>query len=233
MVETIKKFALVFTCIVCAVIIYYKVDAIRMGGFIMFPVILSSLFAFAVIFAKLRQFSNGRIDMDGFLKSIFECIERNRIKEAIDLCDRSPSPAAYVLRIGIMKYDRSKDEIKEALEGSFMEVVPVFEDGFSTLSSIIQIVPLLGFLGVVIAMVHGLQIMQATGASFVGCRTQDFTSCVWEALICSAISLTVAIVLLVAYNFLTAKSAAFIDEMERGCMRLSNFLLERRGSLDV
>lgn len=228
MLETFKKFILIFVCVICAVLIFFKVDLIRMGGYVMFPMVLSSLFAFTVIFAKIRQFSISHIDLDSFLKNIFECIERHRIKEAIDLCDHSESPMAYVLKVGIMKYDCQKDEIKEAMESAFLDVVPVFEEGLSILSSIIQILPLLGFLGVAVGMVHIFQVVRLHGMSFAGCWTQDFSFCIWEALICSIASLVLSIILLSAYNFLIAKAGFLVDEMERGCGKLLNFLLERR-----
>ncbi len=233
MTEKIKKPVLIFSCIVCAGLIFLKVDFMRLGGFMMFPIILSSLFASAVIFAKIRQFFLIRFDTELLLKNIFECIERQRIKEAIDLCDNAPTPIAHILKVGIMKYDCSKDEIKAAMESSFLEVAPIFEDGLTILFSIIQIIPLLGFIGVAIAMVHIFQVMQANGMSFAGYWIKGYNFGAWEALLCPLVSLVVATVLLIAYNYLTARANYFIEEAQKAAMKLFNFLLERRESFNV
>lgn len=233
MIESIRRFMLVFICIVCAILIFLQVSIMRIGGFMMFPIILSSLFAFSVIFAKIRQFFKSQFDLESFLKNIFECIERQRIKEAIDLCDSASSPIAYIFKVGIMKYDCPKDEIKAVMESAFLDVISIFEDGLAMLFSIIQIVPLLGFIGVLMGMIHIFQVIQANGMSFTGCLAAGYVTGVWEALICSIVSLLLAVILLIAYNYLTIRADFFIGEAQKGSMKLFNFFLERRGSFDV
>lgn len=230
MIEKIKKSILVFSCVVCAGLIFWKVDFIRMGGFMMFPIILSSIFAFVVIFAKIHQFLMIRFDIEALLKNIFECIERQRIKEAIDLCDHASTPTAHLLKVGIMKYDCPKDEIKASMESSFLDVVFILEDGLAVLSSIVQIVPLLGFIGVVIAMIHIFQIMQANGMSLAGHWSKGYDFGTWEALVCSLVSLVVSTILLMAYNYLSARADFFIEEAQKAGMRLFSFFLEKRES---
>ncbi|MFH1692072.1 MAG: MotA/TolQ/ExbB proton channel family protein [Candidatus Omnitrophota bacterium] len=233
MVERVRNFILVCICVGCSFLIFSKVALIRMGGYMMFPIILSSLFAFGVIFAKMRQFLKTQFNLEAFLKNIFECIERQRIKEAIDLCDSAPSPIAHIFKAGIMKYDCPKEEIKAVMERSFLEVVSIFEEGIAVLFSIVQIVPLLGFIGVLIGMIHIFQAMQANGMSFSNCLANGYAFGVWEALICSAISLLLSIVLLIAYHYLAARADFFIEEAQKGSMKLFNFFLERRESFNV
>lgn len=228
MVNKALKIALITLSVVSAFLIFAKVELVHRGGPVMIPVLFVSIFAFAIVWAKLKQFSKYTIDVENLMKNIFERMERQRIKEAIDLCDHTPVPLARILRAGIMKYDRPKDEIKEAMEDALLYEMPLLEENLSILSTIIQIAPLLGILGTLVGLIKIFQVIQARSAAFVPIATADLTPGIWEALICSAAGFLVAIPLLIASNYLASRVRSFVDEVERAATELVAFYMERR-----
>lgn len=207
---------------------YMKIELIRQGGIFMVPILFCSMLAFAVIFSKMVQFSRMRVDSQGLLKSVFEALERQRLKEAVDICNNSNSPVAKVLKAGIMKYDRPKDELKEAMQDSFLYENPQLEEQLPILSTIIQITPLFGFLGALAGMMNAIYVLQAKNASGLAVNVMDIAPGIWQALICSAFGFLVAIPLVIANNFLNSHIKHIVDEMERAATELLNFLMDRR-----
>lgn len=213
-----------------AVLIYLKVESIRMGGPVMVPLLLSSIFGFAIIIEKFAQFSKEELNTQTLLKNIFESIERQRLKEAIDICDQANVGVARILKEGIMKYDRPKEEIKESMQDSFLYEMPLLEDKLPILVTLVQIAPLLGFLGTLVGLANIFSIIQARGAHALPVSGIDFAQGIWQALICSMAGFLVAIPLLAASNYLSNRVKLIAEQMERAGTELLNFLIERRMS---
>ena len=194
------------------------------GGPIMWPILICSILAFAIIIEKLLHLNRIRINTKKFLDSIFDRIGRDRIKEAIGLCDSTFSPIAFILKAGILKYDSTRDEIKEAMEDASLFEVPRLEKNLSALATIAHISPLLGLLGTVTGMVRCFQTIQIKASSIHPVSPGDLAGGIWEALLTTVFGLIVAIITFVAYNFFVSRVNSFVVETERGATELVNFI---------
>ncbi len=228
MFQNAIKALLVLVSAVASAVIYFRVDYIRMGGPVMVPLLLSSIFGFAITVEKFTQFSRESINTKSLLKSIFESIERQRIKEAIDLCDQVNVSASRILKDGIMKYDRPKEDIKESMQDSFLYELPFLEDKLPILATLVQIAPLLGFLGTLVGLANIFRLVQSAGGSALTLATGGFVQGVWQALVCSMTGLLVALPLLVAHNYLSYRVKVLVGQMETASTELLNFLIDRR-----
>ncbi len=228
MTQNLIKGGLVIFSAVVAIGIFFKIEMVRMGGPVMIPILLASLFAFALVFDKCMQFARESGDTDALLKSIFESIERQRIKEALDLCDQVNTGAARVLKAGIMKYDRSKEEIREAMQDLFLYEAPGLESKLPILATIVQTAPLLGFLGTMVGLISIFKGLESAGHSLVPVAGASLSHGVWQALICSAAGFLIAIPGLIAYNYLVNRVKLLVEEMERASTQLLGFLVDRR-----
>jgi biopolymer transport protein ExbB len=196
------------------------------GGPVMWPILLCSIFALAIILDKIWHLNKIRIDTQKFLSDILDKIKRHEIKEALKVCDKTNSPIAHILKAGILKYDRTREQIKEAIEDASLYEVPKLEKNLSTLATIAHISPLLGLLGTVTGMVRCFQIIQAKATSFHPVSPGDLAGGIWEALLTTVAGLIVAIPTFVAYNYLVSRVNNFILEMEKASTELVNFLTE-------
>lgn len=203
-------------------------DVIQKGGPLMYLIILCSIVALAVVIERLYHLNRAKIDIDKFMESISNILKRNRIMEAIDLCEKSPGPIAHIIKAGILKHDRSRQEIKEAIEDAGIYEVPRLERNLGALATIAHISPLLGLLGTVTGMVRAFQIIQEKATSLHPVSPGNLAGGIWEALITTAAGLIVAIPTFVAYNYLVSRVKNFIVEMERTSTELINILGQRR-----
>lgn len=192
----------------------------------MWPILLCSIFAFAILIEKFFHLHKIKIDTQEFLSTILNKMKRHETKEALQVCDNTNSPIARVLKAGILKYDRSRVQIKEAIEDASLYEIPRLEKNLPALATIAHIAPLLGLLGTVTGMVRCFQTIQAKAMSFHPVSPGDLAGGIWEALLTTVAGLIVAIPAFVAYNYLVSRVNTFILDMEKAATEFVNFLTE-------
>jgi biopolymer transport protein ExbB len=200
---------------------------IQKGGPLMYLIVLCSIVALAVVIERLYHLYRAKIDIDKFMESISNTLKRNRIMEAIDLCEKTPGPVSHIIKAGILKHDRSRQEIKEAIEDAGIYEVPRLEKNLGALATIAHISPLLGLLGTVTGMVRAFQIIQEKATALQPVSPGNLAGGIWEALITTCAGLIVAIPTFVAYNYLVSRVKGFIVEMERAAADLIGILAQR------
>jgi biopolymer transport protein ExbB len=196
------------------------------GGPVMWPIMLCSVFALAIIIEKFWHIHRVKIDTSQFLSSILDKIKRHEIREALEICDKTKSPVSHILKAGILKHDRPRPQIKEAIEDASLYEIPKLEKNLSTLATLAHISPLLGLLGTVTGMVRAFQVIQAKATTLHPVSPGDLAGGIWEALLTTVLGLMVAIPTFVAYNYLVSRINSFILEMEKAATELINFLTD-------
>ena len=202
-------------------------EIIQKGGPVMYPIILCSILAFAIVVERLYHLYKAKIDTKDFMNNIEITIKRNRIAEAIKICDKTSGPIAHIVKAGILKHDRSRQEIRESIDDAGHQEVPRLEKNLSLLATIAHVSPLLGLLGTVTGMVRAFQVIQEKSASFNPVSPGDLAGGIWQALLTTVAGLIVAIPTVVAYNYLVNRVDEFVLEMERSVTEVINILSQR------
>ncbi|MFH1552182.1 MAG: MotA/TolQ/ExbB proton channel family protein [Candidatus Omnitrophota bacterium] len=208
-------------------------ELIVKGGPLMFLILLCSVIAFAVAMERLWHLRRAKINTEEFMEDIAKTLKRNKIMDAIDKCNAMPGPIAHILKAGILKYDRPRAEIKEAIEDAGIHEVPRLEKNLGALATIAHISPLLGLLGTVAGMVRAFQVIEQKSVALMPVNPGDLAGGIWEALITTVAGLSVAIPTYVAYNFLVSKVDGFVLEMEKSATDIVNILGTKREENEV
>jgi biopolymer transport protein ExbB len=196
------------------------------GGPVMWPILLCSVYAIEIILEKILYLHKINIDTQEFLSKILDKMKRHQIKEALQDCDVTKSPISGILKAGILKYDRTREQIKEAIEDASLYEIPRLEKNLTALATIAHISPLLGLLGTVTGMVRCFQVIQSKATALHPVTPGDLAGGIWEALLTTVFGLIVAIPTFTAYNYLVSRINTFILEMEKASTELVNFLTE-------
>lgn len=199
-------------------------EVIKLGGPIMWPILLCSLFALGIVIEKFVYFSLVKTNVSHLKAKVFGLIKNNKIKEAIQACDASPSPVAKIFKAGILKFGSSREEIKESMEEASSFEIPKLEVRLGALATIAHISPLLGLLGTVTGMTTAFHTIQVRAASLSPVTPGDLAGGISEALLTTVAGLMVAIPTFVAYNYCVSRVNGFILDMERGATELVNFM---------
>jgi len=208
-------------------------DLMQKGGPMMYLIVLLSILAFGVVIERIYHLTKARIDADKFMDSITSILKRNKIIEAIEMCNTTPGPIAHIIKAGILKHDRSRQEIKEAIEEAAQLEVPRLEKHFPILATIAHIAPLLGLLGTVSGMIKSFQVIQIKAMSMTPVNPGDLAGGIWEAMLATIAGLSVAIPTYVAYNYLVNQVDNLVYDMERSATDLVNLLSSRRDTYEV
>ena len=152
----------------------------------------------------------------------------HHVRSQIDLCDRTGGPIASILKAGILKHDRPRIEIREAIEDASIHEVPRLERNLPVLSTVAQVAPLLGLLGTVTGLVKAFQVIEQKATVLNPINPGDLAGGIWEALLCTTFGLCVAIPAYVAYNYLVSRVDGFVLDMERSATDLLTLLSEKR-----
>ncbi|MDP3790801.1 MAG: MotA/TolQ/ExbB proton channel family protein [Candidatus Omnitrophota bacterium] len=208
-------------------------DMIQKGGPVMYLIIILSIIAFGVIIERIYSFNRARVDAQKFMDEILKHLKRNKIIEAIEMCNQTPGPIAHIIKAGILKHDRSKPEIKEAIDEAAQLEIPRLEKHLPIIATIAHITPLLGLLGTVSGMIKAFQAIQFKALTMTPVNPGDLSGGIWEALLATLAGLAVAIPTYVAYNYLVNQADNLVYDMERSATDLVNLLSSRRDTYEV
>jgi len=208
-------------------------DMIQKGGPMMYLIMLSSVIALGVVIERIYHLARARIDANKFMDELMKILKRNKIIEAIEMCNATQGPIAHIVKAGILKHDRSKPEIREAVEEAAQLEIPRLERHLPILATIAHIAPLLGLLGTVTGMIKAFQVIQEKAITMTPVNPGDLSGGIWESLLATLAGLTVAIPTYVAYNYLVSQVEGLVYDMERSATDLVNLLSSRRDTYEV
>ncbi|MBN2120057.1 MAG: MotA/TolQ/ExbB proton channel family protein [Candidatus Omnitrophica bacterium] len=203
------------------------------GGWLMWPIVLCSIFSLAIIIDKFLYFVKAKVNSEDLFSSILSLIKRANFKEAIELCEEKQTPLTNTLKVALLNYDQPKELIKESVEEVSLYEIPKLEKNLNFLATIAHISPLLGLLGTVTGMIRCFYIIQEKTAAYGSVNPADLAGGIWEALLTTAFGLAVAIPSYIAYNYFVSRVNFSVLEMEKTATELVSVLTERKDSYEV
>jgi biopolymer transport protein ExbB len=205
-------------------------NVIMKGGILMIPIGLCSIVALAIIIERFFSLRRASIDTREFMDTMRQVLRQNRIQDAVEICDEVDAPMARIMRAGILKYNRTKEDIREAIEDAGHLEIPRLERYLSAMATCANIAPLLGLLGTVAGMIKAFAQIQALEGQV---SPSDLAEGIGNALVTTAAGLTVAIPTLVAYNYFVTRVENMILEMEISSSELIELLTRHRGEREI
>jgi biopolymer transport protein ExbB len=199
-------------------------EIVRAGGPLMWPIILCSITAAAIILERLWTLQDKRVLPQELPQRVWQLVESNQINDKVIAALEQNSPLGRLLATGLANRHRPREILMERLEDTGRHVVHELERFLNTLGTIAAIAPLLGLLGTVAGIIHAFNAITANGLG----DPRTLSGGIGEALITTAAGLTVAIPSLIAYRFLRGKVERLVIRMEKEAMKLVDALDERQ-----
>lgn len=200
------------------------------GGPMIWVILLASAVAVVVFIERVLHYHRAQINSMEFLNGVRNVLKRDNVVEAISICDATPGPVARLVKVAILNREKGREGVREALEEAGLTEVPPLEDKLNLIATIAQIAPLMGLLGTVLGFI---QVFSSLQTKTTIPTMHDLSGGVWQALICTAAGLAVAIPCYAAYNYLVSRVNAIVLDMERAATEITNILadtLGRKGS---
>src|SRR4030042_4350586 len=92
------------------------VSLIIKGGPIMFPIILGSIIALAIILERFWVLWRIRINLSQFAQEVFLYLERGHFQKALDRCEKVRHPIGDVFTLGILNRTLKRSELEGIME---------------------------------------------------------------------------------------------------------------------
>lgn len=205
-------------------------ELIFRGGPVMWPIMACSIVAVAITIERFFTLRRATIDTRDFMDSMRTVLRQNRVQEAVEICDETHAPVARILKAGILKHGRTKEDIREAIEDAGHLEIPRLERYLSALATCAHIAPLLGLLGTVAGMITAFaQIQNKQGLV----NPSDLAEGISNALVTTAAGLTVAIPTIVVYNYYVTRVDNMVVEMEISSSELVELLTRDKGEYEI
>ncbi len=191
------------------------------GGPMIWLILLASAVALVVFIERILHYHRAQINSMEFLNGVRNVLKRDNVVEAISICDATPGPVARLVKIAILNRETGREGVREALEDAGLLEVPRLEDKLNLLATIAQIAPIMGLLGTVLGFMTVFKNLQAQG---LNAHTAELAGGVWEALVCTAFGLAIAIPSYAAYNYLVNRVNSIVLDMEKASTEILNIL---------
>lgn len=191
-------------------------ELVQAGGWLMLPILLSSIIAIGIIAERLWFLQRDRVIPTHLVGQVRQRISLQQLDAGFIEALRGSSPLGRVLSAGLANRHQPREIIKESIEDTGRHVVHELERYLNSLGTIAAIAPLLGLLGTVIGMVKVFAAITVHGVGNPGVLAGGIS----EALITTAAGLSVAIPALIGYRFLRGRVEELVVFMEQEAMLL-------------
>src|SRR6478609_11229683 len=198
------------------------------GGPVMWLLLLLGFVAL-VIFAERTLFLHrAQIRSTEFLNGIKNLLGKDRLMEALTLCEETPGPVAQLVKAGLRHAGDDEPAMRFAVQEAALSELPALERRISALAAIAQIAPLFGLLGTLLGMIKTFWLFNQ-GGNYA--TPTVLAGGMWEALLTAAAGLVVAIPAHLGRIFLAGRVRALVQDMEWAGNELMRYLLrEHRGN---
>src|SRR5579864_5264528 len=200
-------------------------EIVRAGGPLMWPIILCSITAAAIILERLWTLQDKRVLPRELPQRVWQLIEANQINDKVIAALEQNSPLGRLLATGLANRHRPREILMERLEDTGRHVVHELERFINTLGTIAGVSPLLGLLGTVTGIIRSFNAIEAGGMG----DPRALSGGIAEALICTVAGLVVAIPALIFYRYLRGRVEGIVVEMEKQAIRMADALEAARG----
>ena len=200
-------------------------------GPLRWPLLLCSILGLTYIIERVVSLFKlrPRIKVEQLVSRITEALRNDNIMEAVSICEEAGGPLANVVKAGLLRYSQgmieetavTKEDVSEAIDEATILEVPQLERNLVVLSTIYQVSPLFGLLGTVTGMVRAFTAIALKGTG----DPQLLAGGISEALLTTVIGLTIAIPVMIAYQYLVSRVDRHILEIQQVSTEIVNTLV--------
>jgi biopolymer transport protein ExbB len=195
-------------------------EVIKSGGWMMLPIVLSSIVAMAIIGERFWSLQRKKILPPDLVPQVWKLYREQKMTASALKHLKNSSPLGCILAAGLINSHHGRKFMKETIEETGRKVVHDLERYLNTLGTIAAVSPLLGLLGTVFGMIDIFSSLMAHGAG----DPSFLAGGISVALITTAAGLTVAIPSLIFHRYFERLVDEYVVAMEDEALALIDIL---------
>jgi len=190
------------------------------GGPMMWVLLALGFLCLMLFVERVLYLHRGQIKSTEFINGIKNILGKRRIVEALTVCEETPGPVAAVVKAALLHADDSVDKMRFHVQEAAVIELSALERRLGSIAAIAQVAPMVGLLGTILGMVTTFIAFEKDYATASALATG-----MWQALLCAAGGLLLAIPAHLAHHFLTGRVRAIVRDIEWAGNEIMKYLL--------
>lgn len=184
---------------------------IKKGGPVMIPLGIGSVMALALGIERFISLRRDRVIPPEFKAGLDAAWKSDETgKEALAYCERAGGPVGKIFKAGLQRLGKGEDAVEKAIEDAGYREADKMKRSLRMLTIVASVSPLLGLLGTVYGMIEAFQMASSVGMG----KSDVLAKGIYEALVTTATGLTIAIPVLLIYQYLSGRVDAIVDDLD-------------------
>jgi len=193
------------------------------GGHLMPVILLASIVSLWFGLERIFVLRRGRVIPKAFVNRFLQHLEEGKLtpETALRLCEENNSPMAEVFAHGVRKWGKTSVEVEQAIIDGGERQVAQLRTNMRVINGMANIAPMLGLLGTVFGMIISFnELAQGNDTN----RSERLANGIGHALITTAAGLTVAILSIMLYMYLSSRIDKLVMEMDDLAQKVVNLI---------
>ena len=200
---------------------------LEQGGLTIYPLVICSIITLAVLLERLWIYRGAERWTRLLTTRVVASLEGNDLRAARAACDIVRSPASEVFRQALALRRPAPERVAQVLDVSRTLEIQRLKERLWILGTIGSMAPFIGLFGTVVGIIKSFHQMAVTGSGGFTVVAAGIS----EALIATAAGLVVAVLAIVAYNYLMVRANRIATELRVSCQSIAGALSEREEDL--
>lgn len=198
---------------------------IEQGGALVWVQLVLSFVGAVCVVERLFFFHRARINVGDLLVGLSNHVRRKAFAEALHEAARAPGPVARVAHSTLLRHHLARPDLRDVAQEAGQLEVPRIEKNIRVILGVALLAPLVGMLGTMLGMAETFQRVSEQGGY---AEPAELTGGVFQALITSALGLTVAVPMYLFYLYFTGRAKRLAHRIERAGIEMVNLISDSR-----
>jgi len=197
------------------------------GGVGMWPILFTSVVTIAIIVERAIYLFRSSVDKDKLLALLKSQVMSGNVQGAIKVCSGNPTPMTRIVQAGLMKFNKSDDEVQAAMDEAALRELPKINARTPYLAMTANFAVMAGLLGTIGGMIGTFGSVASDSTS----KATDLASGIAEALNCTFFGIFTSLVGLLGYSLLQGKTTHVVDDINEVTVQVVNLVTSHRAQM--
>jgi biopolymer transport protein ExbB/TolQ len=203
-------------------------DGFHEGGWGMWLILLILMVTVSIIIERAVYLRKAVIDKEKLQGLLRSQISAGNIQGAIKICSGNSTPLTRIIQAGLMRANRSNEEIQAAMDEAALREMPQVEQRTGYLAMLGNLATLAGLLGTISGLIRSFASVAGLDASQ---KATGLSKGISEAMNCTAFGLATGILGLAAFAWLNGKTQHILDDIAEVKKNVANLLMSAKSAL--
>jgi biopolymer transport protein ExbB/TolQ len=202
--------------------------AFHKGDWGMWPILFTSVVIIAIIVERSVYLFRASVDKDKLLALLKSQVMSGNVQGAIKVCSGNPTPMTRIVQAGLMKFNKSDDEVQAAMDEAALRELPKINARTPYLAMLANFAVMAGLFGTIAGMIKSFG---AVGGDETGNKATVLADGISEAMYCTAFGIATSLIGLLGYSLLQGKTTRVIDDINEVTVQVVNLVTSHRAQM--